>query len=45
MFQKFAQGPMDRLAKGTDRSELVRDFQNFIGPGSGRDFEVFLGRV
>ena len=27
----------------TNRSELVRDFQNFGGPSPVRDFEIFLG--
>ena len=28
---------------GTDRSELVRDFQHFVGPGPLRDFSNFPG--
>ena len=27
----------------TKRSELVRDFQNFVGPGLVRDFQICLG--
>ena len=27
---------------GTDRSESVRDFQNFVGPGSVRDQPVLI---
>ena len=30
---------------GTDRSESVRDFQNFVGPGPVRDLEIFLSRL
>ena len=29
---------------GTDRSESVRDFQNFVGPGLVWDLEIFIGR-
>ena len=27
---------------GADRSESIQDFQNMVGPGPIRDFEVFL---
>ena len=27
----------------TNRSDSVRDFQNFVGPGPVRDLEIFLG--
>ena len=29
--------------RSTGRSESVRDFQNFLGPGPVRDLESFLG--
>ena len=28
---------------GTNRSESVRDFQNFVGPGPVQDFRIVLG--
>ena len=27
----------------TDRSELLQDLQNFVGPGPVRDLEMFFG--
>ena len=37
-------GIRESPAPGTDRSELVRDFQNFVGPGSDRSqaLKLFL---
>ena len=39
----FSSGMHGPPGPGTDRSESIRDFQNFGGPGAVRDLEIFLG--